>query len=1529
VQEREDALLSQPASAVHVEKDNVDYDAESDVEVVEEVEPKGGRKRGRPAADPAPAKAAKPSASAGPRKGLSDKERRGKEVERQLTELRGELARAQKSRLRFLLGQSDIFQHFLDEGGKAKDAKDVEALLASPKKKDGKKGGAGAGAGGKRKATRGKGEEEEEGAGGEVAMKPATRLLKQPASVTGGTMRDYQLEGLNWMISLHENGLNGILADEMGLGKTLQSISLLAWALEGLGNTGPHMVLVPKSTLGNWEREFARFTPNMKTLMLQGDKDTRAELIRTRVLPGQTYEERKWHVLLTTYEVACIEEGPLSKIPWKYIVIDEAHRIKNENSNLASVVRGFTSAHRLLITGTPLQNNLHELWALLNFLLPDVFGSSGAFDEWFNLAADGQDENAKAEVVRQLHRVLRPFMLRRLKSEVAKTLPPKTETMLYCGFSKVQKDLYRGLLMRNIAPSMTGAGGGDKMRLANLVMHLRKACCHPYLFEGVEDRSADPMGEHLVQNCAKLKLMDKLLARLKERGSRCLIFTQFKTVLDILEDYAVMRGHQYCRIDGSTSYDEREEGIDSFNAPGSDKFIFLLSTRAGGLGINLATADTVILYDSDWNPQMDLQAMDRAHRIGQTKPVRVYRLITSGSIEEKVIERAWVKLKLDAVVVQTGRLADRPKGLSKEDMMEMVQFGATAVFGKGGGGALGTAEGVEEDAAIDAILAEGEERTKALADSVAATISGGGAKGMFDFSLDGSVTTQVFEGVDYRHADARRKMLEDAALALKLQVADAMAQEAADERAARRTAAGPLSYNEDRIFKTLQESGGANASAKAKQEQRRLRALLPLAHQPPPRMSDPWALFDHKRIDEICAQEIAWLQARGVKSGKRQAGAGAGAGAGEGGEEEEGDGAAPIVIEDWEGEEGGVGAGAGEEEAAGAGAGAGEGGEGSAPPAPAGEEGAPAQAGVIDPRLPFPAALIAERDELLRVGYPGWRRTDFDAYTAALKQFGRDDAASIAASPALSAKGPGEVLRYHHDFWELGRGRECLPEALYSTLLKAVEKGEATQRELGAQDRALTVRMARMIGGNASERLPLQTAPGTPAALAKDPWRSLPLPSALVGAPGRTVEKAVVALSRSWTADADRYILCSLGRAVEGGFDGVKAGIMAEPRFRADRWLRARSEAEVEARARILLKANERELPETMRREERLAAERDAARVDAARRSNALGDVTRRAGIECYTEFLDGVARDAEAAIGNAMREAERAAKRKADAAAAASAPASAAAPTAGAGIKVAAPARAPSAPKVFKSKATEVPPALLPALLRFLPTSRAVNSLDLAGAFVASIEGEGFKTAKAQVAYLVDLLADRSKEMFRPPPAPNAPPDAPKPGLTFRYSWTVKPEVAAEGWAGMTPANAVSAYASRPGGPYMVQVPVAAPKAKPEAGAGAAKMAPAKGSPVKPSSGSKAAPSLSKSAASYLGLSGPISGPGAGKPAPKASPSPSEDDVILVDTEEEEEVKGKGGKLPAGRPAPSPAKRAKVAVGTLANLARGSAGSS
>ncbi|ONI28405.1 hypothetical protein PRUPE_1G140700 [Prunus persica] len=579
-----------------------------------------------------------------------------------------------KGRLKYLLQQTELFAHF---------AKSDQS--ASQKKVKGKG----------RHASKITEEEEDEECLKEeedgLSGTGTTRLLTQPSCIQG-KMRDYQLAGLNWLIRLYENGINGILADEMGLGKTLQTISLLGYLHEFRGITGPHMVVAPKSTLGNWMNEIRRFCPTLRAVKFLGNPDERKHIREDLLVAGN------FDVCVTSFEMAIKEKTCLRRFSWRYIIIDEAHRIKNENSLLSKTMRLYNTNFRLLITGTPLQNNLHELWSLLNFLLPEIFSSAETFDEWFQISG----ENDQQEVVQQLHKVLRPFLLRRLKSDVEKGLPPKKETILKVGMSQMQKQYYRALLQKDL--EVVNAGG-ERKRLLNIAMQLRKCCNHPYLFQGAEPGPPYTTGDHLITNAGKMVLLDKLLPKLKERDSRVLIFSQMTRLLDILEDYLMFRGYLYCRIDGNTGGEDRDASIDAFNKPGSEKFVFLLSTRAGGLGINLATADIVILYDSDWNPQVDLQAQDRAHRIGQKKEVQVFRFCTEYTIEEKVIERAYKKLALDALVIQQGRLAEQ-KTVNKDELLQMVRFGAEMVFS--------SKDSTITDEDIDRIIAKGEEATAEL-----------------------------------------------------------------------------------------------------------------------------------------------------------------------------------------------------------------------------------------------------------------------------------------------------------------------------------------------------------------------------------------------------------------------------------------------------------------------------------------------------------------------------------------------------------------------------------------------------------------------------------------------------------------------------------------------------------------------------------------------------------------------------------------------------------------------------------------------
>ena len=567
-----------------------------------------------------------------------------------------------------------------------------------------------------------------------------TRLYHQPSILKGGTLKPYQLDGLNWMISLYENKLNGILADEMGLGKTIQSISLLAFIREFKSNKlnkGKHnfIIIVPKSTMPNWNRELLKWCPELNLIVLNPIKEEREETLKE-------ISKNKFDVIITSYEGVNICINNLKKIKFECLIIDEAHRIKNEHALLSKNVRIIDSKFRLLVTGTPLQNNLHELWALLNFLLPDLFTSSDDFNMWFGGDSNNEEqeeslekkEERNMEIVKRLHKILKPFLLRRTKNEVEKTLPPKKEIHIKVGLSEMQKDIYKKLLKKSMDSE-------TKIAYKNIIMQLRKCCNHPYLFEGVEDYSLPDLGEHLVKNSSKMRILEKLIEKLKKQNNQVLIFSQMTRLLDILEDYLVYKDLTYCRIDGNTSLEDREKQIADFTKPNSEIFAFLLSTRAGGLGINLMSANTVVLYDSDWNPQVDLQAMDRVHRIGQTKTCLIYRFICENTIEEKIIERQAMRLKLDSLVIQQGRSNKANETFSKEQMKDMIQYGADAIFKAGD-------DFKDED--IDILLERGEKLTGEFYEKVDQEAKNKSDL-LLNFNNTGGVSTDlyIFEDEDY------------------------------------------------------------------------------------------------------------------------------------------------------------------------------------------------------------------------------------------------------------------------------------------------------------------------------------------------------------------------------------------------------------------------------------------------------------------------------------------------------------------------------------------------------------------------------------------------------------------------------------------------------------------------------------------------------------------------------------------------------------------------------------------------------------
>ncbi|XP_058855130.1 chromodomain-helicase-DNA-binding protein 2-like isoform X1 [Acipenser ruthenus] len=545
-------------------------------------------------------------------------------------------------------------------------------------------------------------------------------LKKQPAYIGGDNLelRDYQLDGLNWLAHSWCRCNSVILADEMGLGKTIQTISFASYLFHQHQLYGPFLIVVPLSTLTSWQREFETWAPDMNVVVYLGDVMSRNTIRDYEWVHSQT-KRIKFNALLTTYEILLKDKAVLGSINWAFLAVDEAHRLKNDDSLLYKTLIDFRSNHRLLITGTPLQNSLKELWSLLHFLMPEKFEFWEDFEEEHG---KGRDNGYQS-----LHKVLEPFLLRRVKKDVEKSLPAKVEQILRVEMSAQQKQYYKWILTRNYRALSKGTRGSTSGFL-NIVMELKKCCNHGYLIKQQEENETQSQSEHLqnlIRSSGKLVLLDKLLTRLRERGNRVLIFSQMVRMLDIIAEYLVIKHYPFQRLDGSIKGEIRKQALDHFNAEGSEDFCFLLSTRAGGLGINLASADTVVIFDSDWNPQNDLQAQARAHRIGQKKQVNIYRLVTKGTVEEEIIERAKKKMVLDHLVIQrmdtTGRtVLDNSSGTSnsnpfnKEELTAILKFGAEDLFKEAEG-----EESEPQELDIDEILRLAE--TRETESSVSAT----------------------------------------------------------------------------------------------------------------------------------------------------------------------------------------------------------------------------------------------------------------------------------------------------------------------------------------------------------------------------------------------------------------------------------------------------------------------------------------------------------------------------------------------------------------------------------------------------------------------------------------------------------------------------------------------------------------------------------------------------------------------------------------------------------------------------------------
>ncbi|RDX68773.1 Protein CHROMATIN REMODELING 4, partial [Mucuna pruriens] len=499
-------------------------------------------------------------------------------------------------------------------------------------------------------------------------------LMEQPEDLKGGSLFPHQLEALNWLRKCWYKSKNVILADEMGLGKTVSAIAFISSLYFEFKVSLPCLVLVPLSTMPNWLAEFSLWAPDVNVVEYHGCAKARA-IIRQYEWHAndpsglnKKTEAYKFNVLLTTYEMILADSSHLRGVPWEVLVVDEGHRLKNSGSKLFSLLNTFSFQHRVLLTGTPLQNNLGEMYNLLNFLQPASFPSLSSFEEKFN-------DLTTAEKVDELKKLVAPHMLRRLKKDAMQNIPPKTERMVPVELSSIQAEYYRAMLTKNYQILRNIGKGVAQQSMLNIVMQLRKVCNHPYLIPGTEpdSGSVEFLHEMRIKASAKLTLLHSMLKSLHRDGHRILIFSQMTKLLDILEDYLNIEfgPKTYERVDGSVSVADRQAAIARFNQDKS-RFVFLLSTRSCGLGINLATADTVIIYDSDFNPHADIQAMNRAHRIGQSNRLLVYRLVVRASVEERILQLAKKKLMLDQLFVN--------KSGSQKEVEDILKWGTEELF---------------------------------------------------------------------------------------------------------------------------------------------------------------------------------------------------------------------------------------------------------------------------------------------------------------------------------------------------------------------------------------------------------------------------------------------------------------------------------------------------------------------------------------------------------------------------------------------------------------------------------------------------------------------------------------------------------------------------------------------------------------------------------------------------------------------------------------------------------------------------------
>ena len=501
-------------------------------------------------------------------------------------------------------------------------------------------------------------------------------LKAQPKNLVGGDLMTYQLDGLNWLYYQWHRQQNAILADEMGLGKTIQIIGFLA-TLKDLHSCWPFLVVVPNSTCPNWKREIKLWAPSLRVVTYYGSSEARKITSKYELFPNKARDLR-CHVVVTSYEAAQDTEfrSVFRGVHFQGLIVDEGQRLKNDKNLLYANLNTFKFPFKVLLTGTPLQNNPRELFNLLQFLNPAVNAAE----------LEVEYEELTKENVPKLHDLLRPYFLRRTKAQVLSHLPTIAQIIVPVTLSVLQKKLYKSILAKN--PDLLKAifGGSrralkqyERASLNNILMQLRKCLCHPFVYNrAIEERSSNALVSHrnLVEASPKLQLLETMLPKLQERGHRVLIFSQFLDMLNIVEDFLDSLGLYYQRLDGSISALQKQKRIDEFNAPDSPLFAFLLSTRAGGVGINLASADTVVILDADFNPHQDIQALSRAHRIGQKKKVLVFQLTTRATVEEKIMQIGKKKMALDHVLIEQMDAEDD----AGVDLESILRHGTEALF---------------------------------------------------------------------------------------------------------------------------------------------------------------------------------------------------------------------------------------------------------------------------------------------------------------------------------------------------------------------------------------------------------------------------------------------------------------------------------------------------------------------------------------------------------------------------------------------------------------------------------------------------------------------------------------------------------------------------------------------------------------------------------------------------------------------------------------------------------------------------------